>query len=116
MKIGKSVYYCVKKATPNGIEEFENPVEIKVVPGQFTVQPATGYAAIQEFGTNIKKYQTAICQPYERWENVFKVGDVFYLDGATPSANEEYNGDLANYIVDDVSYQNLAIKLTLKRI
>lgn len=115
MRFGRAIYWCKLLKNPIGIQQFEAPQKIILRPGFFSVQPASGYSAIQEFGVNISQYQTAICQPSQNWEGKFSVGDVFYIEGATPDA-EEYYGEKANYVVDAVAEQNVAIKLTLKRI
>lgn len=116
MRFNEKIYWCKKKDTPNGIEEYDSAQEITLKPHWFSVQPANGYSAIQEFGNNVSLYQIAIAQPYKVWENIFREGDVFYLDGATPNSNiEEYNGETANYVVDVVSKQNEGIRVVLKR-
>lgn len=115
MRFNESVFYCVKKPTPEGIEEYDEPNEIVLRPGYFSVQPANGYTALQTFGKEITSYQTAICQPYELWKDKFHEGDVFYIDDVKPTDKEECNGELANYVIDKVFKQNLALRLTLKR-
>lgn len=114
MRTGEKIYWCKRKQTPIGIEEFDSPEEITVRPKYFTVQPTSGYTATQIFGSKITSYQTAICQPYPVWKDKFSEGDLFWLDGKTPTG-EEFNGDTANYIVDKVFYQNEALRLFLKR-
>ncbi len=116
MKFGESVYYCKKLAEPNGLEEFSAPVEIVLKPKVFSLQPASGFSGVQEFGNNVNLYQICYCQPYKAWENTFTEGDVFYVDGVVPDPEaEETYGAEANYVVDIVAKQNEAIRLALKR-
>ncbi len=112
MKIGKSVWYC--KKLDNG--EYDEPVEIVTRCGYFTVMGKSGYNDIIQFGENISSYLTAIAQPYDLWENTFDNGDLFYCNGNAPSAKEEWYGENANYVVDNVDYGNMRIKLTLKKV
>ena len=116
MRFGDSTYYCKKKAEPSGIEEFDAPVEIVLRPHVFSLQPANGFSALQEFGNKVNLYQICYCQPYKVWENTFTEGDVFYVDGVAPDSKvEQTNGANANYVVDLVAKQNEAIRLVLKR-
>lgn len=114
MTFGEKIYYRNKLKKPEGIVEYGEAHEIILKPNYFSVMPADGYLAVQEFGINKKKYQTAICQPYKKWKDVFKEGDVFYIEGATPF-DEEFDGEFANFVVDDIGKQNEVVRLTLKR-
>lgn len=116
MRFGESIWYCTQLAEPNGLQEFNEPVEIVLRPHHCSVQPTSGYSALQTYGKNIINYQTVILQPYMTWKDVFKEGDLFYIDGATPqNSEEEFFGDYANFIVDKVFKQNEAIRIVLKR-
>lgn len=117
MKFGKSTYYCKKLDEPNGLQEYGEPNEIVLKPHMFSLQPASssGFTAIQEFGTRVNLYQVCYAQPYTEWENTFKEGDVFYVDGVAPDSSEETYGENANYVVDLIAKQNEAIRLVLKR-
>lgn len=116
MRMGESIYYCTKKNTPVGLEEYNAPVEITLRAHYCSVQPTSGYTAIQRYGDKISNYQTVILQPYNRWIDVFKQGDLFYIDGKAPNSEiEEFNGELANYIVDEVARQNECVRLVLKK-
>lgn len=116
MRFGAVIYWCKRLKEPTDLQEFEAPEAITLRPQHFSVQPASGYSSIQEFGVNISQYQRVICQPYQLWENKFSIGDVFYIDGVEPSEDEQYYGERANYVVDAIAYQNVGIRLTLKRI
>lgn len=111
MRVGDSVWYC----TGNN-DEFNPPIEIRTRLGHFTVMGKSGYSDIVEFGDKISSYLTAIAQPYRVWCDVFSEGDLFYCNGAKPSSDEEYYGQNANYVVDNVDYGNERIKLTLKKV
>lgn len=115
MKFGEKIYWCKKKATPIGIEEFDSPVEFILRPKYLSLQPTTGYTATQTLGKEISNYQTLICQPYDLWYGRFSEGDLFYADGQVPSDDVEYYGEGANYIVDKVFNQNIGIRVALKR-
>jgi len=116
MKYGQSIYWCKKLKEPDGFNEFAEPEEIKLKPKEFSLQPASGYSANQQFGENVNLYQNIICQPYEKWFGKFKEGDLFYTDGVKPSTDEEYYGQNANYRVDLVANQNKGIRVVLKRV
>lgn len=116
MRFGDKVWYCKRLDTPmQDGNEYGEPIEITTRPMHFTVMDKNGYLDILEFGSEVSKYATAIAQPYGLWKNAFKEGDLFYINGATPNSTEDYNGEKANYIVDSIIFQNLAIKLTLKK-
>lgn len=117
MKVGESVWFCKKKNSVNSVEEqYEQPIEIKTAFHHFTIMSKSGNSDILEFGLEIKNYLTAIAQPYEKWAQTFNVGDLFYCNGQKPSETEEYYGQNANYVIDDVAFGNIAIKLTLKKV
>lgn len=118
MRFGEKTYYCKKLDEPDGLQEYGEAVEITLKPHVFSLQPATssGFTAVQEFGTRVNLYQICYAQPYTAWENTFKEGDVFYVDGVVPDAEvESTNGENANYVVDLVAKQNEAIRIVLKR-
>ena len=128
MRYGDKIFWCRRldesdtqdteetEEVDEKLQEFAAPAEIPLVVGKFSLQPASGYSALQQFGNNVNLYQTIICQPYEKWFGVFKEGDRFYVDGRVPSEDEEFYGQLANFVVDSVSNQNVAIRVVLKRI
>lgn len=116
MRFGEKIWYCTQLEQPNGLQEFNPPVEITLRQHHCSVQPTSGYSALQTYGKDIINYQTMILQPYNTWKGLFKEGDLFYLDGNEPSQeNEEFYGDFANFIVDKVFSQNEAIRVVLKR-
>lgn len=110
MKIGESVWYCKK----NG-KNYDEPIEIRTRCNHFTVMGKNGYTDIIQFGEKATSYLTAIAQPYDLWKDTFTRGDLFYCNGAKPTDDETWHGEKSNYIVDDIDYGNLRIKLTLKK-
>lgn len=112
MKIGRSVWYCKKQKNGN----YGKPKEIVTRANYFTVMGKSGYSDLIQFGNQVSSFLTAIAQPYEMWENTFEEGDLFYCNGAKPSDDEEWYGEKANYVVDDVDYGNIRIKITLKKV
>lgn len=81
-----------------------------------TCQPRNGFTDYFEYGETTNSDQRIICQPYAYWVDKFNKGDIFYLDGAKPTSDEEYYGQNANYYVEFVGKQNEAIVLSLKQI
>ena len=123
MKLGDKIWYCSRIDKDNAeYDEYDNPVEEFLRLPNFinrtsiTVQPKNGFTDRLAEGETNEKTQRVILQPYSYWKGKFKVGDLFYLEGAEPSQDESYNGQNANYIVENVAYQNLAIELSLKKI
>lgn len=117
MKIGESVWFCKKleQEDENG-EQFKKPEEIKTRLKYFTVMGKKGTSDIENLGDTSSSSLTCIAQPYDLWKDVFHDNDLFYCNGAKPSENEDYYGQLANYRVDDVDYGNMRIKLTLTKV
>ena len=117
MRIGDKVWYCLKLETPdsNG-EEYSEAIGVVTRPMHFTVMSKNGYTDIMELGERVKDYLTVIAQPYNAWKNVFHEGDLFYCNGAKPNESENWHGEQANYVVDNVDYGNISIKLTLKKV
>lgn len=123
MRVGEKVYYCHRIQESNStIDRYEKAQEETIRfpnifnPISFIVNAKNGYTDRLEYGETQTKGQRITLTPYEYWVGKFKIGDIFYLDGAKPSENEAYNGENANYYVEDVSNQNLMIELSLKKI
>lgn len=116
MKFGQKIYWCKKLKEPIGIQEYASPVEITLIPGRFSIQPAGGYSALVQFGDKVSQFQTIVCQPYDIWFGKFSRGDKFYIDGFKPSKDENRYGEMANCVVDDVLNQQEVIRIILKRI
>jgi len=116
MKIGNSVWYCKKLATPDASgNDYAAPIEIKTRIMYFTVMGKRGGSDIFELGDTTSSELTAIAQPYDLWKDTFNIGTLFYCNGASPTQNEAFYGQTANYEVDDIDFGNARIKLNLKR-
>lgn len=123
MRIGSKIWYCHRITERNAeVETFEKPIQETLrMPNVFnrvsiTIQPKNGFTDRLSEGETTQSGQRVILRPYDYWYGKFNVGDLFYLDGAKPNEDEEYYGQDANYMVENVANQNLAIELSLKRI
>ena len=119
MKVGESFWHCKRISERNSeIAYFDLPKEIKTRFRYITVQPSgSAYRDLVEYGENVKDYQVAIAQPYSAWDGVFNDGDRVYLDGKEPTEDDftDESADNANYEVDSVQRQNMAIRIVFKR-
>lgn len=123
MRNGDIVWFCCRTSVDGDkIETFSKPIPIRLSIMNLTIQPASGYSSVVEFGENISKTWTAIGQPYSRWFGLVKEGDRFYLDGASPymptdgSEPEDGWGFDANARVTSVRPQNVAVRFILQKI
>lgn len=119
MKIGEKVWHCKRMSEENAeIPYYDLPKEITTAFRYFTVQPSgSAYRDLVAYGENISNYQVAIAQPYDKWYKIFKEGDRFYLDGKEPTDSDmqDISADNANYEVESVQNQNIAIRIILKK-
>lgn len=111
MRFNETIYYCKKK---DGIEEYEKPIAIILRRNYFSLMPNTSFRDTKIYGEEIKKRYVAYAN-YHIWGKTFKEGDRLYIDNLKPNENEE-NGKNANAIIDGVSYDNLFIKLNIKKL
>lgn len=123
MRNGLLVYFCKKTSPKNAdIETFAKPVAFRLRLGYLTVQPASGYNDVVEFGDNIGRTWTAYAQPYNEWVGKISEDDRFYIDGIIPDGfntsiePEDGWGYDANARVYSVRPQNRAIKFILQKI
>ena len=123
MRNGEKIWACERvyqenKEAPtyNAPQEFTLRVPTVFSPIGITCQPKTGFTDYFDYGETTNSDQRIVLQPYAYWVGKFKKGDVFYLDGAKPSSDEEYYGQNANYYVEFVGKQNEAVVLSLKQI
>ena len=123
MREGEKIWYCIRTSGDNAeVETYAEPIEETVrMPRVFSpigisVQPKNGFTDRLKQGETIIKDQRILLTPYQFWDGKFKEGDIFYLDGQRPNANEEYFGQDANYYVENVGRQNEAIELSVKKI
>lgn len=112
MKFGDTIYYCKKV---KGIDTFDAPIPITLQPNHFSLQPSKAVMDILVYGTDIDKIYIAFASINEWGAKYFKEGDRFYIDYAKPTDDEEY-GEKANAEIQSVSYQNLFIKLVIRKI
>lgn len=123
MRNGDIVWYC-RRTSKDGdkLETFAEPIPMILGIRFLTIQPASGYSSVVEFGENVSKTWNAIGQPYGRWLGVVKEGDRFYVDGAEPnipsdgSEPEDGWGYDANARVTSVRPQNYAVRFILQKI
>lgn len=123
MRNGEKIWFCERVYVENeeaptykAPEDFilRNPTALS--PISITCQPKTGFTSYEPYGETTNSDQRIVLRPYQFWAKKFKEGDIFYLDGAMPSEEEEYYGQDANYYVEFVSNQNEGIVLSLKQI
>jgi len=122
MKNGSVVYHCKRISPPSSdVEEFDKPQKYVLRPRYLTIQPFTGNIYDNTFG-EFRDYTEKGCAiPYEFWENQINEGDRFYLNtvpngfesGEEPDSGWGYDAD---YVVNAVSKQNIAIYFALKSI
>ena len=112
MRFGDTIYYCKKKQ--DKVEEYEAPKTIVLRRNHFSLMTSKGLMDTLIYGKDIDKTYIAFV-PIKEWgAEYFKEGDKFYIDYATPKEHEE-NGKSANAFIQSVSYQNLFIKLVIRR-
>lgn len=116
MRIGDSCWHCKVLDNISDIEKYDKPYEIITKLRYFTIMGKSGSSEYIDLGLDEQSRLSAIAQPYRLWENVFNVGDVFYVNGNKPSEDEDFYGQLANYIVTNVDYGNARVRLILERI
>lgn len=111
MRVGEKIWYCKRI---DG-ESYAAPVEVVTRLGYMTVVDRSGSWNIADVGEHTERYASVVAQPYSKWAGVFSEGDLFYINGAKPSDEEDYYGQNANYSVDFVDNGNFRIRLILKR-
>lgn len=123
MRYGSKIWWCKRLYVENDeTPHYEEPKEFVTKPHTFispigiTVMPKTGVTDYLGYGETTNSDQRIVLTPYSYWENHFNEGDVFYLDGVTPTDTEEFYGQEANYYVEFVANQNAGIVLSLKQI
>lgn len=121
MKNGTIVYHCKRTSAVNAeYETFAKPIPYRLRLMYLTIQPNTGNVYDSTFG-EFRDYTHKMCgMPYAKWDNEIKEGDRFYVDMGAPdgyneNAEPEYGwGYDANYRVERVAKQNIAIFYALK--
>lgn len=112
MKLGDTIYYC--KKVKGKVEEYEAPIPITLRFNYFTLMPASEYNDVAVYGEDIVSRYRAMAN-FSIWGLKFDVGDKFYIDYAKPDNNEEY-GKTANAEITAVLYQNLFVRLEIKKL
>ena len=123
MRNEEKIWYCLRDDKANSeMDEYLAPKELILrmpsifSPVSITVQPLNGFTDRMAYGETTSKYQRIVLTPYQYWYGKFKEGDLFYLDGQSPQDDEQYYGEYANYVVDNVANQNQSIEVTVKKI
>lgn len=112
MKFGDSIYYCKKKK--GRVEKYEAPKEIVLKRNYFSLMTTKGLMETLIYGQDIDNTYIALA-PIKYWgRDTFKEGDKFYLDYAEPTDNEE-NGENANAVIKSVRFQNLFVRLVIRK-
>lgn len=112
-KCRKKDLYVAKFTNENleeNIREYEKPKYY----GKFNIQPLSGESDVVEYGSRVSKMQRMFVD-YDKYLNIFKEGDLAYLEGVTPT-DEKINGDNANYRVCSVRGQNRKIAIYFEKI
>ena len=112
MKFGDSIYLC--KKIQGEVEEYEAPKKIVLRRNYFSLMTSKSLKDILTYGKDIDKVYIALAPIREWGANYFKVDDKFYVDYAKPKDSEE-NGESANAVITSVSYQNLFIRLVIRK-
>lgn len=112
MQFGDNIYFCRKE---KGVDNFAAPEKITLQPNHFSLQPSKAVSDILTYGKDVDKIYIAYAPIAEWGAKYFKEFDRFYIDYAEPTDDEEY-GEKANAEIASVSYQNLFIKIVIRKI
>lgn len=112
MRFGDSIYYC--KKIKGKVEEYEAPKEIVLRRNHFSFMTTKGLMDILIHGKDVDKTFIALAPIREWGAEYFQEGDKLYVDYAKPKDDEEY-GKSANAYIKGVSYQNLFIRLVIRK-
>ena len=115
MKFGDSIYYCKKKKGKTA--KYEAPQEIVLKRDYFSLMTSKGLMDTLIYGQEIDNTYIALA-PIRVWgRDTFKEGDLFYLDYAKPDNEVETEyGQKANAVIKSVRFQNLFVRLVIRRI
>ena len=112
MKFGDSIYYCKKKK--GKVEKYEEPVQIVLKRNYFSLMTTKGLMDTLIYGQDVDNTYIALA-PLKQWgRDYFKEGDKFYLDYATPNG-ETTHGEKANAEIKSVRFQNLFVRLGIRK-
>lgn len=107
----------VAKLIKEGLDDYGMNIPEYAKPkyyGKFNIQPLSGESDIAEYGSRVSKMQRMLVD-YDKYLNVFKEGDVAYLDRVTPK-EEEVFGDKANYRISSIREQHRKIAIYFEKI
>jgi len=105
-------------ATNAEIEIFAEPKEYKLRFNYLSIQPASGYTNIAQFGERVSRTWLGIANQYV-FNGIFTEGDRLYIDGVNPDiVLEMLNGFgySANAIIKSVQSQNRCVRLTIEKL
>lgn len=120
MKQHSKVWFAKRTSLDNAeVKTFSEPESLYTRNNYFTVMPASsrGYAEVMKYGETLNDVWTVIANS-NYFDGVFKIGDVFYVDGERPNENLENTygyGCTANAVVKAVAYVDRTIGITLVR-
>ena len=106
----KTFYHC--KLIPNenhALKFYEAPVK-RV--GNY--QPLSSYMDIVAYGKDIENRWRLIVDARAD-KGKYSVGDLLYLDGATPEKDTE-NGDGANAVITAINHGNIVLSIELRSV
>lgn len=112
MKFGDSIYFCKKKK--GKVEKYEEPVQIVLKRNYFSLMTTKGLMDTLIYGQDVDNTYIALA-PIKHWgRDTFHEGDKFYVDYATPNGEKAY-GEKANAEVKSVRFQNLFVRLVIRK-
>lgn len=110
MRVGETIWYAKKDDKPNQeVASYSRPKKIVTRWNYFTVMPASsrGLAKMMQFGEKVDSVWTAIAN-YQAFKDNFSIGDVFWIDGASP-----LNKDEPNAVIKGISSVQHCIEIIL---
>lgn len=119
MKDHKTIWYASRTSEDNAeVQTYSEPKSITTRFNYFSIMPASsrGFGEIMKYGETLNQTWTAIANA-NYFTDMFKLGDVFYIDGHHPNTELEelYGfGSTANAVVKNVSYVRNTIGITLE--
>ena len=119
MREHETIWYASRTSDDNAtVPTYAKPQQIVLQFNYFTVVPAIsrGYMEVMKYGETLTKTWTAIANA-NHFYGMFKEGDVFYVDGATPNQTleEMYGyGCSANAVAKSVLPVRNTISITLE--
>lgn len=115
MTVGQSVWHCkFLGENDNGVLEYSKPKEYKLAFNYLTINPASGYLAVVQYGKQINKIWNMKANK-NIFDGVFKEGDLLYIEGNKPDENVCY-GVGANARVQSVLPFLKSITIELEKI